>query len=331
MSDIEVIGLGALNMDYIYRVDAVLGDRETTVDAEHRYKEAELKPLGIFPGGSAANTIYGLARLGVNTGFIGIVGDDINGKILLKDFEKVGVDIRQIKVKPKAKTGLATCVSDKLNFRSIRVTPGANSLLIMDDIDLGYINQAEIFHISSFVDDTQFEVLLKLVKKLGSSVKISFSPGALYATKGLQALTPILARTHILFINESEMRQLTGDFDSGAKRCIDLGCHIVVVTLGQGSIYKTVMAVSYIRTAKREYVIKPADRSMISAEDSIGAGDAFAAGFLYGLLKGKQLEECGRLGDIVARFSLLKTGAREGLPTLNQLAQRYQELYKQEL
>lgn len=332
MSKIEVVGLGALNMDYIYQAEVVLGDRETAIDTEHGYKEAELKRMGACPGGSAANTIYGLAKLGVNTGFIGAVGDDNDGKILLEDFEKVGVDIRQIKVKLKAKTGLATCVSDKLNFRSIRVKPGANSLLTMDDIDLDYISQAEILHISSFVDEAQLEVLLKLVNKLDSSVKISFSPGELYATKGLQVLAPILAKTHILFINESEMRQLTNsDFDSGAKRCIDLGCHIVVVTLGQGTIYKTVTAVSYIRTAEGEHRVKPSDRSIINASDSIGAGDAFAAGFLHGLLKGKQLEECGHLGDIVARFSLLKTGAREGLPTIIQLSHRYQELHKKEL
>ena len=60
-------------------------------------------------------------------------------------------------------------------------------------------------------------------------------------------------------------------------------------------------------------------------------GGAFAAGFLYGLLKGKGLNECGCLGDIVARFSLTKLGARDGFPTLIELAQRYQELYNQQL
>ena len=92
MSNIEVIGLGALNIDNIYRVERILEDGEAVVD--------EVKS---FPGGSAANTIYGLAKLGVNTGFIGATGDDAEGKILLQDFEKAGVDIGQIKVKPKAK------------------------------------------------------------------------------------------------------------------------------------------------------------------------------------------------------------------------------------
>ena len=329
LSNIEVVGLGALNIDKICQVERILGDGETAAGREPRYSEAELKCVGNFTGGSAANTIYGLAKLSIRTGFIGVVGDDAEGKILLQDFQKVGVDISHIKVEPEAKTGSALCLSDKLNFRKISVSPcTANSLMTTNDIDLDYLNRAEVLHISSFVDDAQFEVLLELVHKLDSSVKISFSPGELYATKGLKTLKSILARTYILFVNEKEIEQLTGeDFNSSAKRCLDLGCHLVVVTLGQGASYKTVMATSYIRTAEREYVVKPGDKSVISALDTIGAGDAFAAGFLYGLLNDKDLEECGRLGNTVAQFSITKVGAREGLPTSAELAQRYQELY----
>lgn len=324
MSKIQVVGVGALNMDDIYQVESILGDEETA--DPHKYKDTERKRLGKFPGGSAANTIYGLAKLGIQTGFVGAVGDDEDGKTLLKDFQKVRVDTSQISIKPKAKTGLATCLSDKLNFRSIHIIPGANSLLTMGDIDLDYVNQAEMLHISSFVDDKQFKILLELIPKLNSSVKISFSPGELYAVKGLKALTPILARTYVLFANEREVEQLTGeDFKTGAEACLKLGCHIVIVTLGKGISWKSVMVSSYIRDSQREYVVEPANKEIRADRDTIGAGDAFAAGFLYGLLKGKDLKECGALGDIVARFSITKTGARQGLPTLKELSQRYRE------
>ena len=110
---------------------------------------------------------------------------------------------------------------------------------------------------------------------------------------------------------------------------------MVVVTLGKGMRLKlgrrTVTAVGYIRDAENEYAIEPSCQDVISEVDATGAGDAFAAGFLYGLLKGKGLNECGCLGDIVARFSLTKLGAREGFPTLIELAQRYHELYNKEL
>ena len=321
MSNIEVVGLGALNIDHIHKVERILDDGEAVV-----------MEAASSPGGSAANTIYGLARLGVSTGFAGVVGDDAEGKIMLQDFQKIGVDTSQIRVKPETQTGSVLCLSDRLGKRSLYVIPRANNLLTMDDLDLTYINQAKMLHVSSFVDDRQFKVLLELMDKLDSSIKVSFAPGALYAAKGLTALASILARTHVLFINESEMEQLTGkDITNGADTCLKQGCHIVVVTLGKGTIWKNVRATSYIRDIENEYIVEPGKQNMISAIDTTGAGDAFATGFICGLLNGKGLEVCGRLGDMVAQFSISKMGAREGLPTFNELGQRYQELYSTQL
>ena len=325
MSNIEVVGLGALNIDHMYRVERILDDGEAVVN--------EAKS---FPGGSAANTIYGLAKLGVNTGYTGVVGGDEGGKILLQDFQKVGVDTTQIRVKPEAKTGSVLCLSDRLGRRSLYVVPGANNQLTIDDLDLTYMNQAKWLHLSSFADERQFKVLLELIDRLASSVKLSFAPGVLHAIKELAILSPILNRTHLLFVNQREIRHLTGeDVITGAESCLKQGCHMVVVTLGKGMRLelgrRTVTAVAYIRDAENEYAIEPSRQDIISEVDATGAGDAFAAGFLYGLLKGKGLNQCGCLGDIVARFSLTKLGARDGFPTLTQLAQRYRELYHQHL
>jgi ribokinase len=325
MSNIEVVGLGALNIDHMYRVERILDDGEAVVN------EAES-----FPGGSAANTIYGLAKLGVSTGYTGVVGGDEGGKILLQDFQKVGVDTSQIRAKHGIKTGSVLCLSDRLGRRSLYVVPGANSLLTMDDLDLTYINQAKWLHLSSFADEKQFKVLLELIDRLASSVKLSFAPGVLHAIKELVILSPILNRTHLLFVNQREIRHLTGeDVINGAESCLKQGCRMVVVTLGKGMRLevgrRTVTAVAYIRDAENEYAIEPGSQDIISEVDATGAGDAFAAGFLYSLLKGKGLNQCGCLGDIVARFSLTKLGAREGLPTFTELAQRYHELYNKEL
>ncbi len=333
MNTFEVIGLGALNIDHIYKVERILKDEET-VAQRHRiskYEEAEMEKLGLFPGGSAANTIYGLAKLGMKTGFCGVVGNDEEGEILLQDFQISGVDTSRIKVKPKAKTGKVLCLSDRQSKRSLYVLPGANNLLTIDDLDLTYLNRAEMLHLSSFADDRQFKVLLELIDRLDSSVKLSFAPGALYASKGFKTLAPILRKTYILFINQSEIQQLTGEeIKVGAKRCLEQGCQKVVVTLGKGGKLGKA-AVGYIRDAENEYVVEPSDRSIISASDTIGAGDAFAAGFIYGLLKKKSLIECGRLGDIVAQFCIAKIGARQGLPTLKELTKRYRQLYNQQL
>ena len=122
LKKIEIVGLGALNIDHIYQVERILTDGEAVVNRSVS-----------SPGGSAANTIYGLAKLGVGAGFIGAIGDDAEGKMLLQDFQKVGVDISQIRVKQKAKTGSVLCLTDRLGRRSLYVIPGANNLLAIDD------------------------------------------------------------------------------------------------------------------------------------------------------------------------------------------------------
>ena len=320
MSKIDVIGLGAMNMDRVYRVERILDDGESLVE--------EAKS---FPGGSAANTIYGLAKLGVKTGFVGTVGDDADGETLLRDLQEAGTDTGQIRIKAEAKTGTALCFSDKLGRRSIYLLPGANKLLTADDLEIDYINRAGMLHLSSFADDRQFKVILELVDKLDASVRLSFAPGALYAVKGVKALKPILAKTHVLFVNRNEIQQLTGeDIADGAEACLKQGCNTVVVTLGKGASYKGTAASSYIKDTRREYTIESKPRAAAEI-DTTGAGDAFAAGFLFGLLNGKDPRECGHLGDIAAQFSITGTGARDGLPTLAELSQRYHKLYQRQL
>jgi len=343
----RVIGFGAMNLDELYRVQSVLADDETPI-REHKSTS----------GGSAANTIYGLAKLGINTGFVGAVGSDEAGTLLLQDFKSVGTDCSQVRIKEHSKTGLALGLTDSHGNRALYVAPMANSLLRKEDISLEYMAQAELIHISSFVDDEQFEVQKWLVNNLSRSIRISFTPGAIYTRRGLSAIDPILARTSILFANEGEIEELTGThFRAAARYLINRGCEIVIVTLGRGTLQKMskvqlafefhgqAQAVpvygipnhvankgeteqsrfaSYVADAHNEYVIESQPGHRV---DTTGAGDAFASGFLYGLLKEKGLEECGRLGDIVAQFSISKIGAREGLPNSTQLAQRYQEFY----
>ncbi len=115
------------------------------------------------------------------------------------------------------------------------------------------------------------------------------------------------------------------DIFGGTKTCLELGCQVVVVTLGEGAQLalsnEQVTACCYIRDANSQHLVP--SRGQASSIDTTGAGDAFAAGFLYGLLNGRELEECGQFGDIVAQFKIAKTGARDGLPTFDELDWRY--------
>jgi len=313
MQAIEVIGFGAMNIDRLYRVQRVLVDGE-----------APIMQQTLAPGGSAANTIYGLAKLGIKTGFIGAIGDDDDGKLLLHDFQSRGVDISQIKIKSGAATGSVLCLTDKRGRRALYVSPGANSLLTWQDINFQYLNQARIIHLSSFVADEQFHLQHQVLSAISPSVMVSLAPGALYANRGWDALAPWVSRASILFVNQHEMRVLTGEeFEAGARRCLKQGCGIVVVTLGKGIDRGKQPSACYINDGAREYYIEAQRGKRGAVIDTTGAGDAFATGFLYGLLKGKNLMECGLLGQVVARFAISKMGARAGLPTLRQLAQKH--------
>ncbi len=103
MSGIEVIGIGTINTDCLCQVEEIVTDGETIIDH-----------IKTAPGGSAANTIYGLGKLGVKTGFVGAIGDDEKGRASIQAFETVGVDTIQIRIKEGKKTGYALCLSDKL-------------------------------------------------------------------------------------------------------------------------------------------------------------------------------------------------------------------------
>jgi ribokinase len=309
MSTIEIIGFGALNMDYLYQVKQIVLDGEVPIDH-----------VTATPGGSAANTIYGLAKLGVRTGFVGAVGDDAQGKTCLKDLQSIGADTTHIRVKKAKKTGIALCVTDELGRRAIYLLPGANSVVNSQDINANYLNQAKIVHFSSFVDEKQFIVQAELLEKLSGSVKISFAPGMLYAVRGMQALLPLLQKTDVLFINKDELEKLTGEnFVAGAKECLKQGCQVVVVTLGKGlSLAPGQVMSGYICDKDHEYKVE-SSVAFAGQLDSTGAGDAFAAGFLFGLVKQRKLDECGQLGDMMAHFAMKEAGARQGLPTLHTL------------
>ena len=326
MTPLEVVGLGAMNIDHLCRVKSIPVDGETVVEE-----------IRSSPGGSAANTIYALAKLGIRTGFIGAVGDDEDGTALLADFNSVEVDTSMVRIHKNTRTGSALCISDHQGNRSIYVSPEANDSLSKQDINTEYINQARLIHLSPFVHPRQFEIQKWLIPKLKSSVKVSFAPGTLYATKGLKELAPLLKKTDILFVNHSEIELLTGrDIVTAARECLEMGCRIIVVTLGEG-IEETQLKVPngqqrivtcYITDGNRKCVVEAGRQPAPVVKDTTGAGDAFAAGFIYGFLNSKGLQECGLTGDIAARYSMRQFGARTGLPSISELSLEYQSRQK---
>jgi ribokinase len=186
------------------------------------------------PGGSAANTVYGLAKLGLRCGFVGVVGDDDAGKALLGSFSEVSVDTTGARVKPGATTG-TICITAGQGQKALYIVPGANSLLDSHDVDLPCLSEARYVHLSSFVDEHAFSQQLRIVEKLPPQTKVSFALDAVYARRGLKDLSSLLGRCALLFANGEELRELTGqELPTAAHTCLSLGCEVVVVTFGSG-------------------------------------------------------------------------------------------------
>ena len=235
----DVVGFGALNLDKLYKVNMIAKEEEEGFVTG--FKESAV--------GSAANTIVGLARLELKTGFIGKVASDREGNFLLDDFRKENVDINGIAVSEKGRSGTVMGFIDPQGDRALYVDPGVNDHIDFRDINLDYVSGTKFLHLSSFVGETPFEAQKQLIEQL-SSVKISFDPGAIYARKGLDAMKPIIKRSYVMFPNGLEVKQLTGqDYREGARTLTELGANIVAVKLGKQGCY--------ITDGKESHLIEP--------------------------------------------------------------------------
>ncbi len=300
MSRFDVVGFGALNLDKLFKVNKLAKAEEESFVVE--YAEA--------CGGSAANTAVGLARLGSEVGYIGKVGCDREGDILIQDFCKEGVNTDGVVRAQQGKSGVVMGFVDKKGARALYVNPGVNDNINIDEVNPRYASQAQFLHLTSFVGEESFQTQKKLLDAIPDDTKVSFDPGALYARKGYVALEPIIRKTYVLMPNALELTILTGEisYRKGADIMINKGVKIVAVKLGSDGCYVT--------DGHEQHLIEPFKVDVI---DTTGAGDAFCAGFLRGLVTGKSLFKCGRLGNFVASRCVMKMGARAGLPAAEDL------------
>mgnify|MGYP001627229747 FL=1 len=120
----------------------------------------------------------------------------------------------------------------------------------------------------------------------------------------------ILKRTNILFVTREELATLMGteNLDAAAHKLWELGVETIVTTLGEAGSWVGWKGRGQFAPSHQAHVV-----------DTTGAGDAFAAGFLWGVLQGKPMAECQRLGTVAAAFCLREMGARTGTPTIDEL------------
>jgi len=299
MSRFDAVGFGGLNVDKLFKVNKIAKAEE----------ESFIKDCEEACGGSAANTIVGLARLGCKVGFIGKVADDREGRMLVEDFRREGVDVNGIIHTNSGRSGTVMGFVDEKGERALYVDPGVNDTIEFNEINLEYAFQTRFLHLTSFVGEKSFKTQKRLIEALPRSVKLSLDPGELYARKGA-VLEPIIKKAFVLMpnLNELELLTKTADYRKGAQVLLKKGVEIVAVKLGSKGCYVT--------DGKQSHNVEP---FKVKVVDTTGAGDAFCAGFLYGLISGKNLYDCGRIGNFVASRCIMKMGARPGLPYLKDL------------
>lgn len=295
MTVLEVVGFGALNVDKLFNVNRIACAEE----------ESSIKAHEESCGGSAANTMVGLARLGRKVGFIGKVGGDREGDLLVEDFRNEGVDVAGVVRAKFGESGQVMGFVDEQGQRALYIHSGVNDSIALEEVSARYVSQARFLHLTSFVGDKSFQTQKKLLETLPKTVKVSFDPGALYASKGYLQLEPIIEKTYVMMPNNRELKLITGEKDpkKGAAILLGKGVKVVAVKLGDEGCYVT--------DGKEEHQIVGLTVPVV---DTTGAGDAFCAGFLYGQLKGKSLLECGKIANFVASRCVEKMGARQRLP-----------------
>jgi sugar/nucleoside kinase (ribokinase family) len=278
---LDVLGLGTCNADFLMNVTRFSGADD----------EVDVEKLRVSLGGSAANFVVGVSRLGLNSGIMARIGNDHYGRYICSEFRRENINTERL-VSIDEKTGMAFIAVEPKGERSIYTFMGANSKFKLVKEDIQRIKSSEILHITG--------MYIEVVEEASKHANIlSLNPGTLLSSYGIEVLEKILKRTQILFLNKKEVSLLTGrGCDDGADLLVETGVPLVVVTMGkEGSKVYTQEGQIYI------------PRSEVNAIDTTGAGDSFAAGFITAFFNKKDLTECLKQGTTSASNCVTKFGA----------------------
>lgn len=261
-------------------------------------KTSHLKSI-VASGGSAANTIHGIARLGIDTGFIGKVGGDELGSIFKEDLEKANID--PVLLESNTASGKAVALVSPDSERTFATFLGAAVELSAEDLKAEMFNGYKYFHIEGYLVQNHelIETAVKLAKENG--LKVSLDLAAYNVVEANLGFLQRIVKEYvdIVFANEEEAKAFTGKEPVDALNEIAEMCEIAVVKVGMnGSHIKTEGSTSKVGIIKA------------SAIDTTGAGDLYAAGFLTGLIQGKSMEDCGKMGALLSGKVVETLGAK---------------------
>jgi sugar/nucleoside kinase (ribokinase family) len=250
-------------------------------------------------GGSAANTIHGLAMLGVKTGFIGSIGKDELGDFFENDMKYAGINT--MLSRRNSVTGTAVALISPDSERTFATHLGAAVELEASDLDPEKFNGYDILYLEGYLifNKQLVETACSIAKEKNMKIALDLASYNVVDAK-LDDFKEIVEKyVDIVFANEDEARSFTGLQPEAALDHISHSCDIAVIKVGsEGSWIKRGVEIIKIGTKK------------VTLKDTTGAGDLYAAGFLFGYAQNKNLEICGQYGSLLAGHVIEIVGAR---------------------
>lgn len=285
-----------------------LVDKETQIAVLNKLNHSEDKLNHIEPeielGGSASNAARGLATLGAKTSYSSCISQDKFGDMFISRLEKLGIKNRISLCQNKTPTGTCLVVVTPDNERTLNTYLGACQSYTKNDLPFEDIKNTKLFYSTGYMLDTQNQIdaLHAAIDYANlNNVKVAFDVADPFVIMrhGQNTILSLLEKTHLVFANAEEANMLFGCH--GKDAALELGQVVQIAVIKDGANG------SYIAHDGKVTHIPPRN---VKVTDTTGAGDMYAAGFMYGLCRGHSLEDCGKVATILASDTVTHLGAR---------------------
>ncbi len=297
MGNPQVIVLGGPALDTIVRVDRFPGPDGNAVATA----------LSRSHGGMGANIAVALARLGSRVALMGATGDDEVGQLLRERLQEEGVDLSAMVQRPETPTHSCFIAVNPKGERIIFGLPGTLVLEQPEELDRELLRQVEVLHLAPGYRSVALAAI-EVARAAGAF--ISYTAGDVQWPEGVPAAREIATQVDLLIVNRVEAALLTGQEEprEALQALLESVEGMVALTIGSQGVL-----------VGAEGQIDHVPAYPVEVEDSTGAGDAFAAGLVTGLVRRLTLQEATRFGAAVAALKLRRPGARTALPTLKEV------------